>query len=71
LGFAAEKRAFRPHVTLARLGHPANTTGWITSLSVPAESVSLEQLVLFRSELAKAGARYTRLAEVLLGEPTT
>jgi 2'-5' RNA ligase len=63
LGFAPEKRAFTPHLTLARFKTPmrlpdlpplsaAALVGW------PAGSI-----VLFRSHLSPRGARYEALSD--------
>jgi 2'-5' RNA ligase len=61
LGFPAEKRSFRPHLTLARrdrsgradrpvaLDDDRNTAGWV------------REVVLYRSDLEPTGARYTAL----------
>ena len=65
-GIAAERRAFRPHVTLARLKQPVDVSGWIRDAEVPSREVTLRRLILFRSDLGHDGARYTPLAEVEL-----
>ena len=67
LGFAREARPFRPHLTLARAARVGRPT-----LPPPASRgegalVEAGEIVLFRSELAPAGARYTRLAAFPLG----
>jgi RNA 2',3'-cyclic 3'-phosphodiesterase len=63
-GIPAERRAFRPHVTLARLKQPVDVSSWIQDAPIPLREVTLRRLVLFRSDLARDGARYTPLAEV-------
>ncbi len=60
-GFVAEKRAFRPHLTLGR---------WRDGASRPAlppadlGPTRLEKLTLFRSELRPGGAIHTALASL-------
>lgn len=60
LGFAVEKRAFTAHLTLARFRIPA-TIGELPAVEVPTEAFSVDEIVLFRSELRREGARYTRV----------
>lgn len=60
-GFAAERRPFSPHLTLARAARegrpawPGDIDGGIDLL------VEVDRVVLFRSELHPSGARYTAL----------
>ncbi len=75
LGFATETRPFHPHLTLARLDRrmPAGarrasldaleSAGTLAGMRIPVRSVSLVQSILGRG-----GARYVRLATVLLAE---
>jgi len=70
LGYEAEKRAFKPHLTLARArqmqGDPA-LARCIEECKVASFGESrVERVILFRSELSPKGARYTPLAEPLL-----
>lgn len=61
-GFRVERRAFRPHVTLARdCVRP--------SLSMPSEAITwhVDHLALVRSHLARGGSRYEVVARVRLG----
>jgi 2'-5' RNA ligase len=67
LGFPAEARSFRPHVTLARLRKPGNVASWLEGAAVPAQPVRFERLVLFRSHPGPSGAEYTPLEAVPLG----
>ena len=73
--YAPERRAFLPHVTLARIrgggGSPANPSGG----GLPAEPFgaelgpepfTAEQVILFRSRLGPTGARYEALCTVSL-----
>ena len=75
LGFAAERRAFSPHLTVARVrdGTPAGDrrraaeildSGW----SVPAFAFPVTSLSLIRSTLRPDGAVYDRLASAPLAD---
>jgi len=69
LGLRPEGRAFRPHVTLARLRRPGPVDDWLGDVSVgPARALGTE-VVLFRSQLSPRGAVYTRLAAAPFGPP--
>ena len=64
-GFEKEDRAYRPHLTIARLRKPevllANT-----HLKMPFEMIQIQltELVVFRSELSSKGSRYTPISKV-------
>jgi len=75
LGFAAEKRGFQPHLTLARIRdnarpHEREEMGkWISRAKVDVSaSMMVQEVSLMRSDLQPAGAIYTCLAAILLGE---
>ena len=73
LGFTGEKRAFSPHITLARIGTsalPQDNVNYSTMLQkysyneklhMPVDSVSF-----IKSQLLPSGAVYSRLAEIKL-----
>ena len=69
LGFGAESRPFRPHLTLARIrSHPG---GELDEIRLAYEDVVLAEVrcdhfELIRSELAPGGARYTTLVTLPL-----
>lgn len=67
LGFEAEKRAFTPHLTLARFKTPQRLEGPLPELKVPSEPFELSELVLYRSHLSPTGARYEGLGRFPLG----
>ncbi|MBJ7329492.1 MAG: RNA 2',3'-cyclic phosphodiesterase [Solirubrobacteraceae bacterium] len=68
VGFAPERRAFLPHVTVARVRRGARVRA--ESLEGPEPlRFSAEALVLFRSHLGPTGAGYEALTEVELGSP--
>jgi len=65
-GFESEDRPFRAHLTLGRIkqGRGPATRG----LRVPEGVTSpVDEVVLFRSELARSGAKYTPLERMGLG----
>lgn len=65
LGFSAEHRTFTPHITLGRRRRPAS----LPSFDQPLEPVLLARagsVLLMRSELSSAGARYEVVEEFVL-----
>jgi RNA 2',3'-cyclic 3'-phosphodiesterase len=71
--FVPEKRAFTPHLTLARLNPPRNIREFTTDLvgtPVPSEPFAVDRLVLYRSHLSPKGATYESLVEAPLGTRT-
>jgi RNA 2',3'-cyclic 3'-phosphodiesterase len=72
LGFALDGRAFRPHLTLARVRSPMAPAA-ARALAVAARAVRyagaarVAALSLMESTLAPGGARYTRVASFPLG----
>jgi len=73
LGFPAEDRAFRAHLTLGRVKAPLDTAALGEVLREKAgETVggfTVSSLTLFKSDLTPRGAVYTPLAEFPLGGP--
>jgi 2'-5' RNA ligase len=66
-GFEPEHRSFRPHLTLARAARGMRPR-WTEGVEVEFEDeVEVDRIVLYRSELLPAGARYTVLDEFPLG----
>lgn len=70
LGFEKEKRAFRPHITLARARETRMDSSLVTAASKYEEhdfgSFTVDRLFLFQSTLKSAGAVYNKLKEYLL-----
>jgi 2'-5' RNA ligase len=70
-GFEAERRAFRPHVTLGRIRRGRLAARAIDDLAALVETGRIAQPVrevaLLRSELLRSGARYTMLERIALG----
>jgi RNA 2',3'-cyclic 3'-phosphodiesterase len=70
-GVPLEKRAFRPHVTLARLKRAYDATRWLRQeLTDGAGECRASGLVLYRSDLSPEGATYVPLARFELAGPT-
>lgn len=69
LGFPREARAFSAHVTLGRVRAPRLNRPLARALAGGGDlgRQRVDRLVLMRSELSPRGARYTALAEALLG----
>ena len=64
-GFAKEDRAFRPHLTIARLRKPDGARRLAEAhLSMQFEPlpVPLTELIVFRSELSSKGSKYTAIS---------
>lgn len=61
-GFEKENRAYRPHLTIARLRRPEgarNLADAHLQMQFEPIDVELKELVVFRSELSPKGSRYT------------
>jgi RNA 2',3'-cyclic 3'-phosphodiesterase len=64
-GFPAEPRAFKPHLTLARLRQPKGTYELFEAhrrSTFGPYSFKVSELVVMRSELGPGGSRYTALS---------
>jgi len=70
IGFPAEDRSFKAHLTLARIKDPRDITGVSEALkkydSFKAGEFVTDKLLLFQSTLSPQGAVYTKLAEFVL-----
>src|ERR1051326_1341118 len=64
-GFPKEDRAFRPHLTIARIRNSHNANHLAEAhlkLEFASVEVSLSELVLFHSELSPKGSKYTPIS---------
>ncbi|MDI6743476.1 MAG: RNA 2',3'-cyclic phosphodiesterase, partial [Smithella sp.] len=72
IGFPAEDRPFKAHLTLARIKDSRDITGMSEALKkfdmFTAGGFIADKLFLFQSNLSPQGAVYTKLAEFALGE---
>lgn len=70
LGFDSEKRPFNPHLTLGRVKSNRNKAALIQAMASLADFKGLKftarELILFRSILSPAGARYSKLKSLSL-----
>ena len=69
-GFPVEERAFSPHITLARRrerGDSGLPPVWPAGQHSQLRSAPLDKLTLFQSQLSRAGAHYTPVAQFALG----
>ena len=69
-GFPKEDRGFRPHLTIARVRNPhkaADLAQTHFEMSFGPVELTLDELVLFRSELSSKGSKYTVISRHPLG----
>lgn len=66
IGFPADDRSFKAHLTLARIKDPRSVSGFSEALTkhnaFTAGEFSVGELILFQSKLTPQGAVYTKLA---------
>lgn len=65
-GFEKEDRAYRPHLTIARLRKPEGARQLAEAhlkMEFKLAELDLKELVVFRSELSSKGSRYTSIAQ--------
>jgi 2'-5' RNA ligase len=67
--FDTEKRAFAPHLTVARFQPPVAVQDAIDGISVRSHPFAVDRLVLYRSHLQRPAPRYEVLREFPLGRP--
>ena len=61
-GFKREERSFHPHITIARLRQPAGARELAAlhlELGFPAMELTINEIVLMKSDLGPGGSRYT------------
>ena len=64
-GFPKEDRAYRPHLTIARIRRPEGARRLADAhleIQFPTTNVELNELILFRSELSPKGSKYTPIS---------
>ncbi|MDQ4123408.1 MAG: RNA 2',3'-cyclic phosphodiesterase [Acidobacteriota bacterium] len=71
IGFEKERRAFKPHLTIARLKEPEKARS-LTDLHLktefPAINFSVSEVVVYKSDLRPTGSIYTPLARIVLNQ---
>jgi 2'-5' RNA ligase len=69
-GFEKEDRAYRPHLTIARLRKPSKRLAEThLQMKFKTADLTLRELIVFRSELSPKGSRYTDLSRHSLRNP--
>lgn len=58
LGFEVERRAYKPHLTLARLKSPADVRDVVEAVEHSSDPFVVDRFHLYRSRLSPKGARY-------------
>ena len=69
-GLAAERRTFRPHITLARFGRqskPLAATFIERNSGLSSQPFAVDHFTLFQSRLSRHGALYEEVASYALG----
>jgi 2'-5' RNA ligase len=67
LGVPRDERAFRPHVTLARIKRPGNARAFLEDAKLVPLSIRFNELVFYESVLSPDGGVYTVLRSFTLG----
>ena len=65
-GFPKEDRAYRPHLTIARIRRPESARRLVDAhlqINFPITEVELNELIVFRSELSPKGSKYTAISK--------
>ena len=65
--FPAEKRAFHPHLTVARSDPPLKLPAGYSGTELESDDWEVDHVVLFRSQLGRPAPRYEPLARFSLG----
>lgn len=70
-GFGPADKPFQPHITLARVREHAQGVEAFERYAAPAlpEAAAFDRIVVMKSDLHPAGARYTALEEIRLRPP--
>jgi RNA 2',3'-cyclic 3'-phosphodiesterase len=66
LGVPPEGRAFRPHVTLARIQRACDASGWLAGAELEPARADFTELRLYRSHLLPTGSVYEVLRSARL-----
>jgi len=70
-GFAKEDRAFRPHLTIARIRKPEGAkrlAGAHLRMKFANAEIKVSELIVFRSELSSKGSKYTAISRQQLSD---
>lgn len=67
--FLHEKRAFTPHLTVARFQPPVNVGELLVDAGVGSDTFAVDRIVLYQSTLRRPSPVYEALASLPLGGP--
>jgi len=67
VGFAAEARAFKPHLTLSRIEPPVSVKTLLGSKPRLETRMIVDSVILYRSRLGGGPARYEEIVRIALG----
>jgi 2'-5' RNA ligase len=67
VGFAAESKEFKPHLTLSRIDPPAAVATLLASKPRFGARMLVDAVILYRSRLAGGPARYEEVVRIRLG----
>ena len=71
-GFEKENRAYSPHLTIARIRKPESSRQLADThlnTNFPSITVTIKELILFRSELSSKGSNYTAISRHQIPDP--
>jgi 2'-5' RNA ligase len=75
LGFAHEKRSFRPHLTIGRVKDRRRLQSLVDTIAAldvpPFDSFDVTEIILYKSDLRPTGAIYTKLHRMPLAAPAS
>jgi 2'-5' RNA ligase len=75
LGFACEKRGFRPHLTIGRVKDRRRLQSLVDAMATlnmePFNSFDADEIILYKSDLRPTGAIYTKLHRMPLAAPAS
>ena len=75
LGFAREKRGFRPHLTIGRVKDRRRLQSLVDAMATlemePFNSFDADEIILYKSDLRPTGALYTKLHRMPLAAPAS
>lgn len=66
-GFAAETKAFKPHLTLSRIDPPVSVASLVDSKQRFGASMTVDCVIVYRSRLGEGPARYEEVVRIPLG----
>ena len=67
VGFAAETKPFRPHLTLSRIDPPVSVSTLVGSKPRFGATMTVDSIVVYRSQLGRGPARYEAVSVIVLG----